>query len=408
MEPVRVGLVGCGNISAIYFRNGALFNSIDIVACADLAPELAVASAEQYSIPKACPVEALLADPGIELVLNLTIPKAHAPVGIAALEAGKSVYTEKPLAVTRDEGKRMVALAREKGVLLGAAPDTFLGAGLQTCRKLIDDGRSRERRTSLADVPTMRTPDGAPTLVLAGSGDYSLAPLYARYPGEFLEQWKKAAPDVPLRFATFGDYVDAVKPGIASGAITMPTVTGGWNFTYFGFWIQNPTVKQRYRRAEHALQASEMLATLASLRHETAYPAQDLYHAWLLMLLNMDRNTLWGGAGGMVFEHPDSWDVKDRFDWVDAACARICGESIGTIRGDGDAVTLFNPANWRRPDPVVLPPDCASGLGETPCQTLPSWEFLCLPDLPATGWVSFGPGNAPPSPSTPVALPEAI
>ena len=127
MEPVRVGLVGCGNISAIYFRNGALFNSIDIVACADLAPELAVASAEQYSIPKACPVEALLADPGIELVLNLTIPKAHAPVGIAALEAGKSVYTEKPLAVTRDEGKRMVALAREKGVLLGAAPDTFLG-----------------------------------------------------------------------------------------------------------------------------------------------------------------------------------------------------------------------------------------------------------------------------------------
>ncbi|NLT62196.1 MAG: Gfo/Idh/MocA family oxidoreductase, partial [Candidatus Hydrogenedentes bacterium] len=140
MEPVRVGLVGCGNISAIYFRNGALFNSIDIVACADLAPELAVASAEQYSIPKACPVEALLADPGIELVLNLTIPKAHAPVGIAALEAGKSVYTEKPLAVTRDEGKRMVALAREKGVLLGAAPDTFLGAGLQTCRKLIDDG----------------------------------------------------------------------------------------------------------------------------------------------------------------------------------------------------------------------------------------------------------------------------
>ena len=140
MEPVRVGLVGCGNISAIYFRNGALFNSIDIVACADLAPERAVASAEQYSIPKACPVEALLADPGIELVLNLTIPKAHAPVGIAALEAGKSVYTEKPLAVTRDEGKRMVALAREKGVLLGAAPDTFLGAGLQTCRKLIDDG----------------------------------------------------------------------------------------------------------------------------------------------------------------------------------------------------------------------------------------------------------------------------
>lgn len=140
MEPVSVGLVGCGNISDIYFRNGALFNSIDIVACADIVPERAAASAAQYAIPKACPVEDVLADPGIELVLNLTIPKAHAPVGIAALGAGKSVYTEKPLAVTRDEGTRMLALAREKGVLLGAAPDTFLGAGLQTCRKLIDDG----------------------------------------------------------------------------------------------------------------------------------------------------------------------------------------------------------------------------------------------------------------------------
>lgn len=285
------------------------------------------------------------------------------------------------------------------------ATEALDAAALQA---LIDDARSRERKTSLADVPTMRTPDGAPTLVLAGSGDYSLAPLYAPYPAAFLDQWNAKAPDLPLRFSTFGDYVDAVKPGTASGALALPTVTGGWNFSYYGFWIQNPMVKQRYRRAEHALQASEMLATLASLRHETAYPAQDLYHAWLLMLLNMDRNTLWGGAGGMVFEHPDSWDVKDRFDWVDAACARICGESIGTIRGDGGAVTLFNPANWRRTDPVVLPPDCASGLGETPCQTLPSGEILCLPDLPATGWVSFGPGNAPPSPSTPVALPEAI
>ena len=140
MKPVKVGLIGCGNISGIYFKNGVVFNSIDIVACADILPERAEASAEEYSIPKACSVDELIADPEIELVLNLTIPKAHAPVGIAALDAGKCVHTEKPLAVTREDGKRMVDLAKEKGVLLGAAPDTFMGAGLQTCRKLIDDG----------------------------------------------------------------------------------------------------------------------------------------------------------------------------------------------------------------------------------------------------------------------------
>ena len=140
MEPVKVGLIGCGDISGVYFRNGAQFNSIDIVACADILPERAVASAEQYSIPQVCPADELLANPEIELVLNLTTPEGHAPAGIAALDAGKSVYTEKPLAVSREDGRRMVELAREKNVLLGAAPDTFLGAGLQTCRKLIDDG----------------------------------------------------------------------------------------------------------------------------------------------------------------------------------------------------------------------------------------------------------------------------
>jgi len=140
MKPVNVGLIGCGNISGTYFKNGAVFNSITIVACADIVRERAEASAEQYSVPKVCTVEELLADPDIEIVLNLTIPKAHAPLGIAALEAGKNLHTEKPLAVTREDGKRMVRLAKEKGVLLGAAPDTFMGAGLQTCRKLIDDG----------------------------------------------------------------------------------------------------------------------------------------------------------------------------------------------------------------------------------------------------------------------------
>jgi predicted dehydrogenase len=102
--------------------------------------EAAQAMAEQYGVPRVLSVEALLADPSIEIVLNLTIPQAHGEIGLAALAAGKSVYNEKPLALTRDEGRQMLALAAEKGLRVGGAPDTFLGGGLQTCRELIDAG----------------------------------------------------------------------------------------------------------------------------------------------------------------------------------------------------------------------------------------------------------------------------
>ncbi len=82
----------------------------------------------------------MLADPDIQIVVNLTIPAAHAEVALAALEAGKCVHGEKPLAVMREDGQKILQLAKEKGLLVGGAPDTFLGAGIQTCRKLIDDG----------------------------------------------------------------------------------------------------------------------------------------------------------------------------------------------------------------------------------------------------------------------------
>lgn len=140
VQPVKIGIVGCGNISDVYFEAAKTFEILDIVACADLARERAAAKAEKHGVARVCTPEELLADPTIEIVVNLTVPKAHGPVGIAALEAGKSMHTEKPLAVTREDGRRMVELARQKKVRLGAAPDTFLGAGIQTCRKLIDDG----------------------------------------------------------------------------------------------------------------------------------------------------------------------------------------------------------------------------------------------------------------------------
>ena len=139
-DRMKIGIVGCGNISGIYGQAEKNFENLQIAACADLIPERAQARAEESGIPRACTVEELLADPEIEIVVNLTIPNAHGPVGIAALEAGKSVYNEKPLAVTREDGRRMLQLAADNGLRVGGAPDTFLGGGFQTCRKLIDDG----------------------------------------------------------------------------------------------------------------------------------------------------------------------------------------------------------------------------------------------------------------------------
>ena len=138
--PVRVGLVGCGYISDRYLRNAALFPEFEIVACTDAVPERAAERAATYGVPAVGTVAELLADSAIEVVLNLTTPDAHAPVAQAALDAGKSVFNEKPLAIALEDGKRLVETARTRDLRLGAAPDTFLGGGLQTCRQLIDEG----------------------------------------------------------------------------------------------------------------------------------------------------------------------------------------------------------------------------------------------------------------------------
>ncbi len=139
MDKVRVGIIGCGNISAAYFKGCALFRILEVVACADLNPEAAKARAEEFKV-KALSVDELLRSPEIDLVINLTIPKVHAAVSRQALEAGKHVHSEKPLGIALEEGRDLIALAAQKKLRLGCAPDTFMGAGAQTCRKIIDDG----------------------------------------------------------------------------------------------------------------------------------------------------------------------------------------------------------------------------------------------------------------------------
>ena len=141
MERVRTAVVGCGSISTIYmesFTNGK-FGIIELVGCSDMDEGRMQASAERFGI-RAMALEEVLSDESIELVINLTTPAAHYPVTKRALLAGKHVFSEKMIAVELEEGKELVALANEKGLRLGVAPDTFLGAGVQTAKYIVDRG----------------------------------------------------------------------------------------------------------------------------------------------------------------------------------------------------------------------------------------------------------------------------
>lgn len=135
----RVGLIGCGNISDTYLRNGPLFAGLDYVACADLDPALAARKADAFNID-ALSVEALLERQDIDAVVNLTVPVAHAEVSLRILDAGKNVFSEKPLAVSLAEGRAVVNAAESKGLRIGCAPDTVLGPGVQTARKILNSG----------------------------------------------------------------------------------------------------------------------------------------------------------------------------------------------------------------------------------------------------------------------------
>ena len=139
MAKAGLGVVGCGNIAVTYMRNAALFGNVRLVSCADIVPEMAVRRASEHGI-RAQGVDDLLANPEIDLVLNLTIPAAHFDVAMSALSAGKHVFTEKPLATSAADGRRLLAEARARRLLLGAAPDTFLGAAGRRARKLMDSG----------------------------------------------------------------------------------------------------------------------------------------------------------------------------------------------------------------------------------------------------------------------------
>ncbi|BCJ33728.1 oxidoreductase [Actinocatenispora thailandica] len=139
-RPVGVAVVGCGTISTQYLDNLTAFPDIRVVACTDLDPSRARQAAERYHIPVVGDTDQVLGHPDVEIVVNLTIPAVHTEVAHAAIAAGKHVYSEKPLALERDAGAALLAAASTAGVRVANAPDTFLGAGLQTAYRMIAEG----------------------------------------------------------------------------------------------------------------------------------------------------------------------------------------------------------------------------------------------------------------------------
>jgi predicted dehydrogenase len=143
MEKVKVGLLGCGVIAPAYLRNlqGRLSPYVQVIACADLVPDVAANRAREFSVARACSPDELLGDPRIELVINLTPAPQHHAASLSILRAGKHLFSEKPLALDCAAGAEILSAAASRRLLVAGAADTFLGAGLQECRRLVDSGR---------------------------------------------------------------------------------------------------------------------------------------------------------------------------------------------------------------------------------------------------------------------------
>jgi predicted dehydrogenase len=177
----RVGVVGCGVIADVYVKGSTAFESFDVIACADLDAKTADAFGDVHDL-QVSTVDALIADPSIDVVLNLTPPAAHAAVIRAALEAGKHVYTEKPITTTVAEGRELLVEADRRGLRIGCAPDTFLGSAYGKARELIEQGEIGTPLTATATFLVGGPDDWHPNADIfyrAGGGPMlDIAPYY--------------------------------------------------------------------------------------------------------------------------------------------------------------------------------------------------------------------------------------
>ncbi len=250
-KKVKIGIVGCGNISPTYLTQAPTFDILEIKAVADIIPERSQSRAVEYHVPCVYTDEELFADPEIEIVVNLTPPKVHSEIALMALAAGKSVYDEKPLAIDRTEAKLMLKIAAEKGLRVGGAPDTFLGAGLQTCRKLIDEGAIGTPVGATAFMvghgPEKWHPDPAFFYQTGGGPMFDMGPYYLTALVSLLGPVKRVAGTTRISFPERevgsgpkqGDKIQVEIPTHVTGLLEFASGPVGTIITSFDVWNSN-------------------------------------------------------------------------------------------------------------------------------------------------------------------------
>ena len=234
MTKYRVGIMGCGRISNQYLQNFRDWfpATVELAACADINADAARAIAKEYGIARVESPEELIADSGVDVVLNLTNPWAHTEINRAALDAGKHVYAEKPLALTREDARTVIELADEKGLRVGCAPDTFLGAGLQTCIKLVDEGWIGEPSAATAQIvmghaaTSARYQSAGIGGVLLDMGPYFVTALIAmfgpvRRVAGFTRVSAESRTITDMRHAEFGTSFPVEAPTTVAGTLEM-------------------------------------------------------------------------------------------------------------------------------------------------------------------------------------------
>jgi len=248
-RKVRIGVVGCGVISAIYMKNlTQVFENTEVIACTDLIRERAENRAKEYGIPRVYTPEEFYRDEDIELVVNLTPPLAHTEVDLLALNAGKHIYSEKVFGITRDAAREVLELAKSKGLLAGGAPETFLGGGIQTCRKLIDEGVIGRPVSvmgfMLSHGPESWHPDPDFFYKKGGGPLFDMGPYYITAMINLLGPIKKAAgataiatPKRPITSKPrYGELMTVETPTCIAGTLTFESGVIGTLFTSFDSW----------------------------------------------------------------------------------------------------------------------------------------------------------------------------
>ncbi|MCC7496695.1 MAG: hypothetical protein IT160_03900 [Bryobacterales bacterium] len=222
------------------------------------------------------------------------------------------------------------------------------------------------RLRQLLEMRQRRTPSASSQLALMGNGDYSLPPVNPASPSAFLTQWRGLNTGFDLRFAIAGDYLQAIQRETQSGRTRLATFHGDTGYTWEAFWMNMPEVKLAYRQSETLLTAAELYATATA----KAYPAQDFYNAWINLLMNMDRNIIWGAAAGTAFKDTTHWDAWDRFQFVRQHAHLAPSPNP----------TFLNALNWTRTDPVEL--DLPPGQAPAKATCEQTSRLTCVLNLP--------------------------